>query len=105
MFLPRARQREETPSLGREGEIFYGGVVSGNERDGLCLGRYESFSFNPHLGSKYKESCRLLGTGRGEEVQRWAVLLRQKSLLCRAAVQLRKGSDAQGCYAMPQEQR
>lgn len=30
---------EETPSLGREGEIFYGGVVSGNERDGLCLGR------------------------------------------------------------------
>lgn len=64
MFLPRAREWEETPSLGREGEIFYGGVVSENERDGLCLSRYESFSFNPHLGSKYKESCRLQGEGR-----------------------------------------
>lgn len=52
-----------------EGEIFYGGVVSGNERDGLCLSRYESFSFNPHLGSKYKDSCRVLGAGREEEVQ------------------------------------
>lgn len=64
MFLPRARKWEETPSLGREGEIFYGGVVSGNERDGLCLSRYESFSFNPHLGSKYKGSCQLWGEGR-----------------------------------------
>jgi len=75
MFLPRARKWEETPSLGREGEIFYGGVVSGNERDGLCLSRYESFSFNPHIGSKYKESCRLLGMGRGEEVQHWVFWL------------------------------
>lgn len=83
MFLPRAREWEETPSLGREGEIFYGGVVSGNERDGLCLSRYESFSFNPHLGSKYKEYCRLLGTGRGEEVQRWAEIPALRS--CRPA--------------------
>lgn len=43
--------------------------MSGNERDGLCLSRYESFSFNPHLGSKYKDSCRVLGAGREEEVQ------------------------------------
>lgn len=106
MFLPRAREWEETPSLGREGEIFYGGVVSGNERDELCLSRYESFGFNPHLGSKYKESCRIFwegGEGRRCSAELFWLCCWGRNPC--AAVQLCKGPDAQRWCMMPQERR